>query len=198
MDDFESKYGNQYDDLRLYPEQSVVVSVILGVIGAVVGAVPGFLLWLLLARLNFISVACAAVIALGSTFGYRLMTKKNEPPAIVGIITCVAVLVILVYLATRIDWAWEIAKVFNEKVYPEYVDSLQAFDLWTEAEIKDSYQEVMTEEFGFSEVTFGNCFSNLGVLLEYFDLKFKFGIALAEAALCAFAGGFAAFKYFGK
>lgn len=198
MDDFESKYGNQYDDLRLYPEQSTAVSVVLGVIGAAVGAVPGFLLWLLLARLNFISVACAAIIALGSAFGYKTMTKKNEPPVIVGIITCIAVLIAVVYLATRIDWAWEIAKVFNEKVYPEYIESLKAYDLWTETEIKDSYEAVLREEFGFSEVTFGNCFSNLGALLEYFDLKFKFGIALAEAAICAFAGGFAAFKYFGK
>lgn len=191
-------YENNYDDLRLYPERPVTVSVLFGIIGAVVGALPGFGLWLLLARLNIVSAYCGALLAFGTIFGYSFMTKKDELPAALGIIVCIAVMAGAVYLAECIDWAWEIADVLKNDVYSDFESSMREYGLFSEAEIKSAYRESMREEFGFSEATFSNCFFNLGSLLEYCAAKSKFYISLAQSGLFALLGGVFGFKKFGK
>lgn len=182
-------YDEIYDHLKLYPDEPVVLTVIKGVLGAIVGAVPGFGLWLLLARLNFVSAYCGAIIALGAVMGFSFMTKKNELPAAVGIVICGIVLIGAVYLAERIDWAWEIMNMFEEQIYPDFTAAMQEYDAFSGTEIDASYREALREEFGFAEANFSNCFANLSTLIEFFDVKGQFYISLAQSGLFALIGG---------
>lgn len=197
MEDFESKYGNQYDDLKVYPERPVTVSVLLGVIGAVIGALPGLALWIIIGKLGFVSAYCGALMALGSAFGYNLMTKKSELPAVIGIVVCIAVMAVAVYLAERIVWSWEIADIFKDTVYPDFVEYMQDYDC-SASEIERLYSESLNEEFGFSEVTFANCFSKLNGLLEYCDAKSDFYISLFKSGVFALLGGAVGLARLGK
>lgn len=186
MDDFESKYGNKYDDLKLYPEQSMGVSVLLGIIGAIIGALPGFGLWLLVAKLGYISAYCGALLALGAVWGFNFASKKNQPPAAVGIIACMIIVIGAAYLATNIDWALTFADFFDETVQPAVKEELGAYGSMERDEI---YSAALMELFGFSEPSFSNCFRHLGTLTEYYDMKTDYYFELAKALGMAVIGG---------
>lgn len=180
-------YENNYDDLRIYPDESQVLTLIKGLLGAVVGAVPGFLVWLLVARLGYVSAYCGLFIAIGSVFCYSFMTKKGNLSPVIGFVVCTVVLVVSIILAVRIDWAWEFTKFFEETVYPDFRLSMMDYG-FTSAEIQELYDESLMEEFGFAEATFGNCFKNLKVLVEYADAKSDYIFDYILSGACGLVG----------
>lgn len=186
MDDFENRYGNQYDDLKLYPEQSIVIPALLGIVGAIIGALPGFGLWLLIAKCGYISAYCGALLALGAVLGFNFASKKNQPPAAVGIIVCMAIVVGAAYLATNIDWAWSFADFFDETVKTSVEGELAGY---SSSEIDKVYSDALMELFGFSEASFSNCFRNLGTLIDYYDMKSDYCLELVKALGMAVIGG---------
>lgn len=180
-------YENSYDDLRIYPDESWGLTHIKGLLGAVVGAVPGFLVWLLLARLGYVSTCCGLFIAVGSALGYSFMTKKGNPSPVIGFIVCTAILAVSILLAVKIDWAWEFAKFFEETVYPDFRQSMMNVGISSD-EIKELYGKSLMEEFDFTEANFGNCFRNLKVLVEFYDKKMEYIFDYILSGVCGLAG----------
>lgn len=188
MENYENNYNsyNNYDDLNLFKESSTI-TLLKGILGAVVGAIPGFLVWLLVARLGYVSAYCGLLIAIGSVFCYSFMTKKGELSPVIGFVICTAVLVVSIILAVRIDWSWEFTKFFEETIYPEYLADMQGYGLTT-AEIDQYYKESLIELFGFEEATFGNCFKNIKTLVEYADAKTDYIMDYVLSGVCGIVG----------
>jgi len=192
MDVFE-KNSNEFTNPDMGAEDNFVISLLKGILGAVVGAIPGFLLWIIIAKLGYVSSLCGAVIAIGSAFGFSFMTKKTQISPIVALITCIIVMTIAVYMAIRIDWAWEIAKYFEETVWPEYLAAMTEYGA-TASESKEIYEEYIMEELGFKEPNFSNCFRRLSELIEYFDMKSDYTLELVKGGACALLGVVVLFK----
>ncbi len=186
MDGFE-KNTNEFTNPDMGSEENFAIALLKGILGAVVGAIPGFLLWIIIAKLGYVSSLCGAVIAIGSAFGFSFMTKKSSISPVIAIITCIIVMAIAVYMAIRIDWAWEIAKYFEESVWPEYIAYMSDFG-FTASESTELYEEYLMEELGFSEPNFTNCFSKLNSLIEYFDMKTDFILEIVKGGACALLG----------
>ena len=192
MDGFE-KNANEFLGPDMGAEENFAIALLKGILGAVVGAIPGFLLWIIIAKLGYVSSLCGAVIAIGSAFGFSFMTKKTSMSPVISIITCIIVMAIAVYIAIRIDWAWEIAKYFEESVWPEYLAYMSEYG-FTSSESKELYEEYMMEEFGFRELNFSNCFSHLSMLIEYFEMKSDYTLEIVKGGACALLGVVVLFK----
>ncbi|MBQ5319509.1 MAG: hypothetical protein J6K17_10470 [Oscillospiraceae bacterium] len=192
MDGFE-KENNVYTNPDLGSEDNFAIALLKGILGAIVGAIPGFALWLIIAKLGYVSSLCGAVIAIGSAFGFSFMTKKSSISPFIAIITCIIVMAGAVYLAIRIDWAWEIAKVFEETVWPEFKELMSVYGI-SNSETKELYEMSLNEELGFSELNFANCFSKLSMLIEYLDLKSEYTMELVKGGACALLGVVVLFK----
>ena len=96
--DSSSSFGSSF----AVSQGSPVLSLVFGVIGAMVGAIPGFLLLLFLGKIGYVAALSGAVLAGGAFFGYGLATSKNDAPDSAGLIICVIVCIIAVYLGVRI------------------------------------------------------------------------------------------------
>lgn len=201
MGNYESNYEG-YEHLKLYPDESQVVTLMKGLLGAVVGAVPGMALWIILGRVGIIASVCGMLLAAGVILGYSFMTKKGELPSKYAIIICLAVLVITVYMSEKIVWTWVLADSFQDYL-PTIRDMIinqaelegleltgeQINELITDEMIND----MLIETYGFTEGTFSDCFSHFGDLLELLEVKADFYSSLGKSYLFAFIGGFGLF-----
>lgn len=91
-----------------------------GLLGAVVGAIPGMLLWIIVGKLGFIFSAIGILIAAGSVFGFGFMTKKGNPPMVLGMAICAVVFLLAIFFAVRIEYAWELSSLLAEEGIGEF------------------------------------------------------------------------------
>lgn len=138
---------------------------ILGTIGALVGAVISMGVYLLLGRLGVIA-AIAGFVALICIFGgYYFLAKDISK---VGIIICVVILILTVYVSNKLDWAISLSKAFEELGD-------------TENKFSVSY-----------------CYKNMSTLLALADAKGKYVLNLVLSYVFTVVGGISALKKFGK
>ena len=84
---------------------------VLGTVGALVGALIALGVYLLLGRLGVIA-AIAGFVAFITIFGgYYLLGKDMSST---GLIICVVILIITVYVSNRLDWAIEVSKALKD------------------------------------------------------------------------------------
>ena len=191
-----------YEAGRLTPvrEESVLAEILKGILGAVVGAIPGVLLWIIIGRVGFIAAICGAVLAGGTVAGYIFMSKDNFLPQHYGVIICLAVIIISVYISQKVVWCWELSDIFQKefsayrKEMYDYGDSFGR----TRSEVDSIINESIKEEFGFTELSFGNCFSNFGKVLKALDSKGRYYLSLLECYGFAALGGGSLFAKFAK
>ena len=191
-----------YEAGKLAPiqEESVLMEIFKGILGAVVGAIPGVLLWIIIGRVGFIAAICGAVLAGGTVAGYIFMSKDNFLPKHYGVIICLAVIVIGIFLAQKIVWCWEIADVFDRymKDYRNEMYGLGDAAGMTRAEIDSVIDQTVKEQLGVTDLSFGSCFSNFGRLLKGLDLKGKYALSMLECYGFAALGGGSLFTKFAK
>lgn len=202
MDNFETGYGSEYDSLKLYPDESPVITLLKGMLGAIVGAIPGMLLWIILGKFGFIATVCGLVLTAGIVFGCDKMTEKGELSFVIKAVICLIVMAAAVFFAEKIVWTWALAEEFKNFAptfkselisyihtnYPEFsLSDIQSV-------VTDEYAEnALMEEYGFTEGTFSDCFSNFGRLLEALGVKGRFMVSLGKSYLFAIVGGGMAF-----
>ncbi len=80
------------------------------IVGAIGGALIGAIVVVLLGQLNRVSAISGLIAAVCSIKGYELLAKKLSIKGV--IISCVAMLV-MIYVAHRVDWAIAAAKFFE-------------------------------------------------------------------------------------
>lgn len=212
MDNMGTTYSSSdfqgYDDFgpKLSGE-SQLVTLLKGIVGAIVGALPGFGLWIIVGKAGYVASAIGLLLAFGSVCGYTFMASKNELPAIYGIIVCVIVMLVMVYLAQRIIFCWELADtmkngytIWRDAFMAEIraVDGIDLSDpeissLVDEYTSEKAYLQALNETLGFSDFSFSGCFEHFSDILEYADSKSDFYWALGKSYLFAFLGGGAIF-----
>lgn len=184
-------------------ERSIMTDILKAVLGALVGAIPGMALWVIIGKTGYIASVCGLLLAAGIVFGYTFMTKDDGIPLSWGVVICLVIMVSAVYFAERIVWTWEMVDAFkalkpvtrdlfslSSDLYGYSDELIESFDI---DKAVDSY---MKSEFGFSEGTFGNCWSNFNKVIEATGSKSEFHSDLFMSyAFSALGGGSLFYKF---
>ena len=172
-------------------EDSMFMSLLKAVGGALVGALPGIILWIIIGRFGFLAPLCGGILALGTVAGYIFMSKDGELPRIYGIVTCVAIIVVAIFLAEKVVWCWRMADMFPQ-IMQQIRETMYLFGEIggvQQETVDEIVDENLREGLGFSECTFSNFFFNFGRSLEYFgvtgryyfNLMFSYAVAGASS-----------------
>jgi hypothetical protein len=95
----------------------------LGLIGALVGSLIGVILWVLIYKIGFIAGIAGAVTVICAMQGYKILGHALDKK---GVFLSIVITIIMIYVANRISWAWEIYTVYAED--PVYkISFLEAF-----------------------------------------------------------------------
>ncbi|MCR4756933.1 MAG: hypothetical protein K5792_03950 [Butyrivibrio sp.] len=131
----------------------------LGIVGALLGSLLGVLVIVLIGQLGYVAVAGGLVMGFTTLKGYELLAKNMSNK---GLIISSIIMILMVYVAERIDWAIEVFKVYSD----EHISFFEAF-LYTPEVIK------------YSDAT-GQFIGSL-VLLYIFTAVGVFGVIRATA-----------------
>lgn len=85
----------------------------LGAVGAVIGAVLGIVVWCLIGKLGYISWIGGLAISAFTLGGYMLLGKDVSK---FGLILSIGIMIVSVYLATRLNWAISLQDAFDEEL----------------------------------------------------------------------------------
>lgn len=86
---------------------------VLGSIGAVGGAIIGIVIWCLIGKLGYISWIGGFAISVFTLGGYMLLGKDVNK---FGLIFSIALMLVSVYLATRLNWAISLQDAFDDEL----------------------------------------------------------------------------------
>lgn len=122
--------GQVLDEPVVTPAQSETVTpaapvqkqenVLTGTVGALIGAVIGAAAIILISQLGYVASISGLILAVCVIKGYELLGGKL---GIVGILICLALVLVTPYIADRIDWALAIMDAYKD----EGVNLAQAF-----------------------------------------------------------------------
>lgn len=88
-------------------EQRQTENVLLGIVGAFLGSILGVVLFLLIGLLGYIAMISGIVMGLATMKGYQFLGKKLSKK---GMVISVLVVLIMTYVANRLDFALAIAR----------------------------------------------------------------------------------------
>lgn len=99
--------------------ESIKENPFLGIVGAILGSLVGVGLFLLLGRLNVVSVVGGLLLGIGIVFGYRKLGRKLSIPS--GILLTI-LSVLITYAAFRLDAAIDVHKAWEGTLtFPESI-----------------------------------------------------------------------------
>lgn len=75
-----------------------------GLVGAFLGSLIGCVLWVIIYRLGYIAGLAGAVTAICALKGYEMFGKHLDRKGVIG---SIIIMVIMIFLANKIAWAWE-------------------------------------------------------------------------------------------
>ena len=121
---------------------------------AIVGTIPGIIIWTIVGSLGFTISLIGALIVAGAFLAYLkvcTMTNGNAESA-VGIIACIIICVIAVYVGVHFEWAGtfhnELKGTGYELSFGQCVSQL--FDLLELAEVRGDYIGAVLKSYLFS------------------------------------------------
>lgn len=82
------------------------------ILGAVIGCIPGLIVWTIVGYFGYKWALLGLLIGAGIFFGYEKMGGYVASAA--GIITCIAVLIIAVYVGAHFIWAMSLKSALAE------------------------------------------------------------------------------------
>ncbi len=84
---------------------------IMGIVGGIVGTVLGLIVWCLIGMAGYISWIGGLALAAGAFFGYKLLGKSMDK---IGIVICAVFVLIAVFVGTRMNYAIQLHKDFED------------------------------------------------------------------------------------
>lgn len=186
--------------------ESKVITALKGLLGAVIGAIPGMIVWIILGKIGFIFSAVGILIGLGIIFGFSFLTKNGDLPLWLIFVIFLGVFALAMILSEKIVWTWELADTFKEYLptfREDIISGAMAESDMTRAEVEsvltdELFTEIVEENFGVKEGTFGECFSNFSTLLENLEMKGEYIVSLLKSSLFGIIGGIAVFAKIGR
>lgn len=113
---------NPFEQFEVPPAKPESVF-ITGLIGAIIGSLIGVAAWVLIYKLGFIAGIAGAITAICAMKGYKILGKVLDKK---GVILSIIITIVMIYIANRISWAWEIFVVYT-KDFGEDITFLDAF-----------------------------------------------------------------------
>lgn len=169
---------------------------------SIAGALPGFIIWLLIGKVGFFAIVGALFVACGAVLGCRTAMKKCFIDEKYGIMILAAVVLIIVFIGTKIVWCWELMDLFTdakkEMRNNQYVDVIQVASAMTDEQVDKAMDKATMEVYGFTEGTFGEFFSNFTDSLNLLNRSTQFYVNLLLCLLAASIGGTAVYKKYGS
>lgn len=92
-------------------------SVIAGVVGALLGSLLGGVAIVLFSQLGYVSAFSGVIMAICTLKGYELLSKKAS---IKGIVISCVIMLVMTYVADRLDWAIIVAQAFEVDVFTAF------------------------------------------------------------------------------
>ena len=105
-----SKTIDSLDDLKEAAKRKKG-NVITGLVGALIGALIGVALWVAIYALGYIATICGIVLAVCIIKGFELFGGKLN---LLGIVSTIAITIIMVYAATYISYGYSIYDAFKD------------------------------------------------------------------------------------
>ncbi len=107
-----------------------------GLVGAFLGSLIGCILWVLIYRLGYIAGLAGAVTGICAMKGYEMFGKHLDKKGVIG---SVVIMVIMIFFANKIAWAWEAADALSEYGY-RFSDCFRAFgEILAASDLTGSY-----------------------------------------------------------
>ena len=121
---------------------------IMGIIGGVVGTVLGIVVWCLIGMAGYISWIGGLALAAGAFFGYKLLGKGMDK---LGMVICAVLVLIAVFVGTRMNYAIQLHKDFEDEASVAAAFELagldsdaSTFEIFTDfGEYVDTYDDLL-------------------------------------------------------
>lgn len=94
-----------------------------GIVGAVLGSLIGVAAIVLIGQLGYIAAISGFIMAICTLKGYEKLGGKLSKK---GVVICVIIMILMVYVGNRFDWALAVASAFETDVFTAFraIDSL--------------------------------------------------------------------------
>lgn len=129
-----------------YVEAGTKENVLAGFVGALLGSVIGLAAIFIVARLGYIAVLPGIVMGVCTVLGYEKLGKKLS---LKGIIICCVLMLLMVYLANQLDWAYMIATEFEVGFFEAYGSVMEVVNM---AEVMGEYVQNLVMMYIFTAV----------------------------------------------
>lgn len=135
-ENFNNGFNNPYTNYESQPVAPAPKSnLIAGLVGAFLGSLIGGVLWVIIYKLGFIAGLAGAVAMICAMKGYEMLGKTLDKK---GVIACIIIVVITIFLANKLAWAWEIYDVYTK----DFGAEMTFFDAFINADEIISYSEL--------------------------------------------------------
>lgn len=134
--DYANPYATEPQTIVPTPKSNLAA----GLVGAFLGSLIGAVLWVLIYKLGFIAGLAGAVTAVCALKGYELLGKVLDKK---GVICCVIIVVITIFLANKIAWSWEIYEVYTS----DFNYEITFFDAFISADEIIEYSELTLDYY---------------------------------------------------
>lgn len=154
---------------------------IMGIVGGIVGTVLGLIVWCLIGMAGYISWIGGLALAAGAFFGYKLLGKSMDK---IGIVICAVFVLIAVFVGTRMNYAMQLHKDFEDD--RDVAAAFEVLGLDTDVSTFEIFLD-----FGEYVDTYDDLLAKVGTDVRYSD-EFKKDLAfgyvvtiIASAAIIA-------------
>ena len=132
---------------------------IMGIIGGIVGTVLGLIVWCLIGMAGYISWIGGLALAAGAFFGYKLLGKSMDK---IGIVICAVFVLIAVFVGTRMNYAMQLHKDFEDD--RDVAAAFEVFGLDTDVSTFEIFLD-----FGEYVDTYDDLLAKVGTDVRYSD-----------------------------
>lgn len=128
-------FENQETQPLLYDSEENDSNIVTGVVGATLGALLGVALWVIVSMMGYIAGICGVAMLLAGFKGYELLGGTLDTK---GMVTCVLISIIMIFVAVNVSLIAEIIKEFGYAT-TQRVGFWNVLNLaWTDAETRRS------------------------------------------------------------
>jgi len=107
-----------------------------GLVGAFLGSLIGCILWVVIYRLGYIAGLAGAVTGICAMKGYEMLGKHLDKKGVIG---SVIIMIVMIFFANKIAWAWEAYSALEEYGYT-FTDCFRALgEILKTSELTASY-----------------------------------------------------------
>ena len=85
------------------------------ILGAIIGCIPGMIVWIIAGYFGFNIALIGMLIAAGIFFGYEKLGGYAASAG--GVITCIVIMLIVIYLGAHLVWAMQLKAALGENGY---------------------------------------------------------------------------------